>query len=90
MSGGHYNYAFRYVNDFAFSCVLPTPDMDFGNASHNHIFSVVPTPREHLALRKKFADHLKKVSDVMRIIEWADSGDMNDKDVKEALEDFFE
>ena len=89
MSGGHYDYAYRYVNDFAFSCILPVNDFDYGCASVNHVFSVTPTPREHLKLRTKFSEHLKKVSEVMRIIEWADSGDMGDDDVKKALEEFF-
>lgn len=79
MSGGHYNYAYHHVQDFADACVLPMMSWD----------DIEIGPREHLELRERFSKHLKKVAEAMRVIEWADSGDMGDDDVKRILTEFF-
>lgn len=82
MSGGHYDYAYYKVMDFADSCVLPRISWDYDKQKE------VKFPIDNLELRKKFAEHLKSVAHVMREIEWCDSGDTGEDDLKVELEKF--
>lgn len=61
MSGGHYDYAYRHVEDFADALTVE----DRGS-----MFDCVSTP-----LRKAFKKHLANVALAMKAIEWNDSGD---------------
>lgn len=45
--------------------------------------------KEHMELRQKFVNHMRKVAEIAHTIEWVDSGDhSSEKEIKE-LETFF-
>lgn len=63
MSGGSYNYAYRYVEEFA-DALERNERIDGGELSE-------PNGLDRLA----FAAHLRKVAAAMKAIEWVDSYD---------------
>ena len=82
MSGGHYDYAYYKVADFAESCTLPQNRWDSETQKE------IKVPIDNLKLRKKLAKHLKKVAEIMRAVEWCDSGDTGEDTLKVELETF--
>ena len=75
MSGGHYNYAFRKVEDFASEV-----EADLARAGQPTGYAEECYPeRENPALRWEFIAYLReRVIPAMRAIEWNDSGDGDD------------
>lgn len=69
MSGGHYDYAFGRLNQFIDDLELrprtPEPGWE-GLGGETYV---------DYALRARFKEHLVKVSEAMRAIEWNDSSD---------------
>lgn len=41
--------------------------------------------RKHSALRQRFADHLEKVAEAMKAVEWTDSGDSSEESAEKAI-----
>ena len=82
MSGGHYDYAYYKVSDFAYSCVLPQTRYCYTTNAD------IKVPVDNLELRKRLAEHLEKVAEIMREVEWCDSGDTGEDDLKIKLEEF--
>jgi len=82
MSGGHYDYAYWKVSDFAESCAQPQNTWDFDKQQD------VQVPVDNLELREKLAKHLRKVAEIMRAVEWCDSGDTGEDTLKIQLEEF--
>jgi hypothetical protein len=64
MSGGHYNYAYRKVEQFMEDLEIRSMVFDEGIDSY-----------VDYDLRQRFKEHLEKVAAAMRAIEWNDSGD---------------
>lgn len=77
MSGGHYNYAFRKVEDFA-----DEVEADLARAGQPTGYADECYPeRDNPGLRRKFIAHLRdRVIPAMRAIEWNDSGDGDDEE----------
>lgn len=68
MSGGHYAYAYQKVRDMA--------DQMDDDIEDGEIVKMYDNPtRYNVKLRKEVIDLLREVSDLMRAIEWEDSGD---------------
>jgi hypothetical protein len=85
MSGGYYDYLCYKVMELCDQMdhaikKFTKPEMDEWNPGYS---------KEHMELRQKFVDHLRKVADLVHTIEFTDSGDYGaDREVKE-LEEFF-
>jgi hypothetical protein len=82
MSGGHYDYAYWRVLDFAESCISPQNKWDDEKQQD------IEVPADNLELREKLAKHLRKVAEIMRAVEWCDSGDTGEDTLKVELEEF--
>lgn len=65
MSGGHYDYAYKHVQEFADQLL------------------VEGTP--HTVLRSAFREHLEKVAEAMKAVEWVDSSDTGPGSEVEAI-----
>lgn len=56
---------------------------------YDYAFSRVRTMADEIRpftpLRKAFVDHLRQVAEVMRAVEWADSGDISDEEANDAM-----
>lgn len=80
MSGGHYDYAYGHVEYFIDKLVVeaPPPEAGWGDDAID--------PYVDYALRQKFKEHLVKIAQAMRAIEWNDSGDGAPKE-RELIED---
>lgn len=72
MSGGSYDYAYAKVDEFANEVALTE------NLARPGCRSGLIRPD----LRLRFIDHLRKVALAMRAIEWNDSGDGDDQEIK--------
>lgn len=82
MSGGSYDYAYRNVVNFAsdLRCGEHKRCADFAKHTWNDEcaqceHSDEPGCDADGELRLKFREHLRKVADAMKAIEWNDSGD---------------
>jgi len=77
MSGGHHNYAFRKVEDFANEV-----ESDLARAGKPTGYGEECYPeRENPTLRREFIAYLReRVVPAMKAIEWNDSGDGDDEE----------
>jgi hypothetical protein len=82
MSGGQYNYAYSDVQNFA-DGILES-HMEWCEDTQDYS----GTAPANLAVRKRVAEHLRKVAKVMRSIEWCDSGDTGEEDCLKDMLDF--
>ena len=77
MSGGSYDYAYSKVQDFANSMML-------FEEMHGPDGEPIKNPKID-KLREQFREHLLKVAEAMRMIEWVDSGDCSPGDEHHAI-----
>lgn len=77
MSGGHYNYAFHKVENFA-----DEVEADLARAGQPTGYAEECYPeRENPTLRREFIAYLReRVIPAMKAIEWNDSGDGDDEE----------
>lgn len=81
MSGGHYDYAYGVVQSFAEN-MLTTSTYD------EDLKDYVEIAQPNVGIRLKIHNHLLKVSNLMRSIEWCDSGDTGEEDCLKDMLDF--
>lgn len=83
MSGGCYDYAYSYVNDFLDKVSRYDESRDHSedeiyDRTYHRYLSVEESKdlnERRIALRKWFCEHLEHVSNAMKAIEWVDSCD---------------
>jgi hypothetical protein len=81
MSGGQYDYAYSDVEIFADGIVEER--VEWCSEAEDYA-NIAPA---NLPVRKRVAEHLRKVAKLMRSIEWCDSGDTSEDDcLKDMLE----
>lgn len=84
MSGGSYDYAYSYVANFAEAMLGGEVVYDYEKRDYVRL----PHHQANRDLREKVAAHLLKVSAIMKAIEWCDSDDTNEDDLRVDLENF--
>jgi hypothetical protein len=84
MSGGSYDYAYSYVTNFAEAMLEGELVYDYEQKDYVRL----PNSQANRDLREKVAAHLLKVAKIMKAIEWYDSGDINEDDLRVDLENF--
>jgi len=82
MSGGSYDYAFSTINMFIDACEETLARLETGKTGSEWEEDFEPTALDLASAkeRRRFLDHLRKVSEAMRAIEWVDSGDFGPGD----------
>jgi hypothetical protein len=85
MSGGHYDYK-------SFKVMELCDEMDHEIANFRNPEKGDWSPgytKEHLDMRQKFVDHMRKVAEIAHTIEWVDSGDHSEEREIRELTEFF-
>lgn len=75
MSGGAYDYVYGYVQIFAEQLLEAEPN---------------PENKVYTKLREKFAEEAIKFSEIMKVIEYVDSGDTNPIEGVKAILEYLE
>lgn len=81
MSGGHYDYAYGVVDNFAVT-MLTMSEYDYDTNDYIEINA------DDYDLRLRISQHLVKVAKLMHDIEWCDSGDTGREDCVKAMKEF--
>lgn len=82
MSGGHYDYAYSKIAQFAEDLELSTGRF-FEDGTENFAPALSPS-------RQKFKAVLELVAEASKAIEWADSGDSNELEAEVAMNKVFD
>ena len=82
MSGGHYNYAYNRINEFAKELELCV-----GRFDSNGEPVLEPKISKH---RVEFRKLLLLIADAAQALEWADSGDSDEDEAVKAMQKVFQ